>query len=176
MKINITARKMDVSDALKERLDKKLSKLDKYFGTNTEANVILLLEKSRQVVEVTVHFSNMIFRAEESSYDMYISIDRVIDMLEHQIRKNKSRLEKKLHASAFVPDVAADAVLPVDEEAEYTIVKNKKFFVKPMSIEEAILQMNLLGHAFYMFKDIDSDKLNTVYKRRNGDYGLIETE
>ncbi len=171
MKIKITGRRIDVTAGLSEYTEKKLSKLDKYFGENTTANVTLSVQKERQIIEVTIFHEGMIFRAEVANEDMYAAIDRVEDVLERQIRKQKTRLEKKLKQGAFVAD---GNFADLKEEKEFKIVKTKKYENKPMSVEEAILQMNLLGHNFYIFNNSDTDDKNVVYKRNDGNYGLIE--
>lgn len=173
MKISINSRRMDVSDDLKARVNKKLGKLSKYFGVETDANVMLCMEKSRHIAEVTVHFGGMIYRAEVSSHDMYESVDKATDIIERQIRKNKTRLEKRLHKTAFTNDIES---VPgnFEEEGEFKIVKNKKFPIKPMCVEEAILQMNLIGHEFFVFTNDQTEDMNIVYKRKDGNYGLIE--
>ena len=118
----------------------------------------------------------MIYRAEEEAGDMYSAIDRASEILERQIRKNKIRLEKNLRKSAFVPDVINDAFYEVAEETDFNVVKTKRISVKPMEVEEAILQMNLLNHQFFVFKDGKTGGVNIVYKRKDGAYGLIETK
>ncbi len=173
MKFKITGRKIDVTEGLKEYTTSKLSKLDKYFGAEAEANVTLSVQKDNHIIEVTIHYNGMIYRAEVSDTDMYASIDRVEDVLERQIRKQKTRLEKQLKSGAF-NDVVDFG--DVEEEKEFKIVKTKKYENKPMSVEEAILQMNLLGHAFYIFNNSDTMDKNVVYKRKDGNYGLIELE
>jgi len=175
MKIIITGRKMDVTDALHETINKKVGKLSKFFDEDTIANVTLSVQKDRYTIEVTIHHKGIIFRAEETQNDMYAAIDLVIDVLERQIRKNKTRLSKKLKESAFVAKVAGGVEEnEVEEESEFKIVKTKHHFIKPMSHEEAILQMNLLGHQFFVFSDADTFAPAIVYKRKDGNYGLIE--
>jgi len=177
MKFIITGRKIDVTDGLRNRVHKKLGKLEKFFDEDTEVHVTLTVEKERHIVEVTIPFNGMILRAEEISQDMYNAIDRIVDTLERQIRKNKTRLEKKLRENAFVETVNTDSEpMNVEEEKEFKVVKTKRFAVKPMHIEEAILQMNLLGHQFFVFSNAETDEVNVVYKRKDGNYGLIEPE
>jgi putative sigma-54 modulation protein len=171
MKFIITGRKIDVTEGLKERIYKKLGKLEKFFEKGTEINVTLEVEKGRHIVEVTIPYGSIILRAEESGSDMYSCIDKVVDVLERQIRKNKTRLEKRLKENAFL-NYNEDVV----EEDIFEVVKSKKFAIKPMDVEEAILQMNLLGHQFYMFSNAETDEVNVVYKRKDGNYGLIEPE
>ncbi len=171
MKITITGRKIDITAGLNDYTERKLNKLDKYFGENAEANVTLSVQKDSQIVEVTIYFEGMIFRAEVANEDMYAAIDKAEDVLERQIRKQKTRLEKKLRSEAFAPTSEFEHI---KEEEEFKIVKTKTYENKPMSVEEAILQMNLLGHNFYIFNNSATDDKNVVYKRKDGNYGLIE--
>jgi len=173
MKINITGRKIDISLGMRSYTEKKLAKLDKFFDETANAQATLSVEKDRQTAELTIYYGEFVYRAENTSQDMYASIDNAVDLIERQIRKNKTRLEKKLRGGAF--DALPDA--PVEsEETEFKIVKSKKHAIKPMSPEEAILQMNLLGHEFFVFHNDETDKIDVVYKRKDGNYGLIEAE
>ncbi|NLY43112.1 MAG: ribosome-associated translation inhibitor RaiA [Clostridiaceae bacterium] len=178
MKFIITGRKIEITDALRDRVRKKIGKLEKYFGPETEAHVTLKVEKDRHIVEVTIYFDGIILRAEEVNHDMYASIDRIVDTLEGQIRKNKTRLEKRLKDDAFLMEKVSSEPINdnIEEETEFRIVRTKRFAIKPMSVEEAILQMNLLGHQFFVFFNADTEEVNVVYKRRDGNYGLIEPE
>ena len=173
MKVNITGRKINLRESFKEHTQKKLEKIDRFFGDDADAQVTVSLEKDRKTVEVTVKNKGMIYRAEETAVDPEDALDAVVDALVRQIRKNKTRVEKRLRESAF-------DMLPVDdepfEEEDYAVVRTKKFPVKPLDVEEAILQMNLLGHQFYMFRNMDSGEVNVVYVRHDGTYGLIEPE
>lgn len=172
MKTTIVARKMDLTSGMKEYVEKKLSKLDKFFDEDAEAKITMSVEKSRQKIEATIINRNTIFRVEEVTSDMYVTMDKVIDDMERQIRKNKTRLEKKLRNEAFADFGILD--VPVEEEKEFNIIKTKSFTTKPMSNEEAILQMNLLGHTFFVYKNDQTEKNNIVYKRKDGNYGIIE--
>jgi len=177
MKFIISGKKIEITDGLRDRVYKKLGKLDKFFDEDTEVYVTMGVEKDRHMVEVTIPFNGMLLRAEEVSHDMYNSIDRIVDTLERQIRKNKTRLEKKLRENAFVETVDSDVSnMQVEEEKNFNIVKTKRFAIKPMNVEEAILQMNLLGHQFFVFSNAETDEVNVVYKRKDGNYGLIEPE
>ena len=171
----ISGKNIEVTQALKEKINKKLGKLDKFFSPQTEAHVTLSVQKNRHIVEVTIPTNGITLRGEVASEDMYSSIDKVEDILERQIRKNKTRLAKRLHVDTFKPEYF-DSGVTVEEETEFPIVRTKRFAIKPMPVEEAILQMNLLGHEFYMFSNADTEKVNVVYKRKNGGYGLIEPE
>ena len=173
MKLQITGRKIDVTPGLKDYTTSKLSKLDKFFGDEANADVTLSVQKDNHTIEVTVQHKGIIYRAEVTEPDMYASIDRVEDVLERQIRKQKTRLEKQLKLGAFEYEPTFD---DVEEEEEFKIVKTKTYSAKPMSAEEAILQMNLLGHSFYIFQNSDTMDKNVVYKRKDGNYGLIELE
>ena len=173
MKLTFTGRKIDVTAGLKDYTTGKLSKLDKFFGDEATGDVTFSVQKDDHIIEVTIHHKGIIYRAEVSEPDMYASIDRVEDVLERQIRKQKTRLEKQLKSGAF--DSFADYG-DVEEEEEFKVVKTKTYSAKPMSVEEAILQMNLLGHAFYIFNNSDTLDKNVVYKRKDGNYGLIELE
>lgn len=170
MKIVIITRKFEPTEDVRERVQKKLNKLDKFFTKETEARVAFKEEGGKVRVEVTIRQDGAIFRAEESDKEVYNAIDRVQDVLERQIRKNRTRLEKKMH---FTKESFSDFA---DDEAEddIKISKIKRFEILPMTVEEAILQMNLLSHEFYMFRNSDTGAVNLVYKRRNNDYGLIE--
>ncbi len=180
MNFIITGRKIEVTDGLRERIYKKLGKLEKFFNEDTEVHVTMKVIKDQHIVEVTIPYGGIIFRAEESGYDMYSSIDRIVSILERQIRKNKTRLEKRLKEGAFAFDPltngAKSKAPDVDEEVDFKVVRTKRFAIKPMNIEEAILQMNLLGHQFFVFSDAETEEVNVVYKRKDGNYGLIEPE
>jgi len=171
MKFKFTGRKIDVTDGLRDYTTNKLSKLDKFFGAEANADVTLSVQKDDHIIEVTIYYNGMIYRAEVSDADMYAAIDRVEDVLERQIRKQKTRLEKQLKSGAFNETAEFGEV---EEEPEFKIVKTKRYENKPMSVEEAILQMNLLGHSFYIFNNADTMDKNVVYKRKDGNYALIE--
>ncbi|MGE5628713.1 MAG: ribosome hibernation-promoting factor, HPF/YfiA family [Solirubrobacterales bacterium] len=180
MKITVSGKNMEITPALRGAVEKKLSKLERFFNPNVEAHVTFSVEKnkslqkSKQVIEVTIPFNGVILRGEEATEDMYASIDLVVDKLESQIRKQKTKLERKTHGDSlryqYIPDVEEDT------KNELQIVRTKRFAIKPMSSEEAVLQMELLGHSFFVFKDSDSEEVNVVYKRKDGNYGLIEPE
>ncbi|MDD5602864.1 MAG: ribosome-associated translation inhibitor RaiA [Eubacteriales bacterium] len=175
MKYIITARNFDVTEGLKERIYKKMGKLEKFFNQDTEAAVTLNIQKNRHRVEVTIPFNGVIIRAEEENGDMYSSIDKVVDVVERQIRRNRTRLEKRLREGAFRSEETM-AGQNIEEEKEFNIIKIKRFEIKPMPVEEAILQMNLVGHEFYVFINSGNSRTNVVYRRKNGGYGLIEPE
>ena len=177
MKITITGRKVMLRDNFKERVEKKLSKFNRIFDEDAEANVTVTLEKDRQTVEVTIKQHGMVYRAESTTHEMNESLDKVIDILGRQIRKNKSRLAKKLRSGLIEEYIAIGHEEPEEEdESEYKVVRSKQFPVKPLDVEEAILQMNMVGHQFYMFRNFETGEINVVYRRKNGTYGLLEPD
>ncbi|MDR1631160.1 MAG: ribosome-associated translation inhibitor RaiA [Oscillospiraceae bacterium] len=173
MKITIVGRKCTPRDSFKERAEKKLAKVEKFFGDSATAKVTATAEKTSKIVEITINNEGMIFRAEEHAEDMVEALDACIDALIRQIRKNKTRVEKKLRSGAFDDYLSGD---PVPEETEFEIVRTKSVPVKPQTVEEAILQMNLLGHQFYLFTNAETNHLAVVYRRKGQGYGLIEPE
>jgi len=175
MKFIISGKNFDVTEPLKERVNKKLGKLEKFFNSETEAQVTMSVQKNRHILEVTILANGITLRAEVTGEDMYGCIDKAEDILERQIRKNKTRLEKRLHTGVFKPEYF-NADVHVEEETDFQVVRTKRFAVKPMPVDEAILQMNLLGHEFFMFTNAQTNQVNVVYKRKNGGYGLIEPE
>lgn len=175
MKVTVIAKNIELTQALKEIVQKKISKLEKYFEVEVEAKATLSVQKSRQIIEVTIPFNGAILRGEESTEDMYKSIDLVEDKLERQIKKQKTRLSRRNNGSLKFATIN-DSGLDSTEEDEGSLVKVKKFGVKPMNSEEAILQMDLLGHNFFVYQDAESSKVNVVYKRKDGNYGLLEPE
>ena len=177
MKIAITSRKVNLRDNFKERVEKKLSKFNRIFDEDAQANVTVTLEKNRQTVEITIRQNGMVYRAEQTAEEMNDALDAVIDVLGRQIRKNKCRLEKKMRA-AVLDDFLAQEELEEDdmEEKEYEVVRSKRFPVKPLDVEEAILQMNMVGHQFYMYRNAETGEINGVYRRKEGTYGLLEPE
>ena len=172
MIITITGRKVNLRDSFKERVEKKLSKFDRLFEKEAHASVTVTLEKNRQTVEVTIRNGGMVYRAEETAFEMEEALDKVMDSLARQIRKNKTRLEKRLYAQSL-EDLYPE---PVEEEADFQVVRTKRLPIKPLDVDEAILQMNMLGHEFFMFRNADTNEINVVYHRKNGDYGLLEPE
>ena len=176
MKFTIMERKIRVSDELQEYAKRKLSKLDRFFGEEAHADLRFRTEREQQIVEVTVVYNGMVYRAERGTTDMYASVDAVVSLLERQIRKNKTRLEKRLREGAFEREINLEPHEEMMEE-NYDVIRHKRFSVKPMSVEEAILQMNMLGHQFFVFKNVDEDNaFSVIYHRGAGGYGLIENE
>jgi len=180
MEIFVRGKNIKVTEAIESYVKEKLNRLDTYLGDseNVKANVLLNVHGRSQKVEVTIPLKNFILRAEDVQEDLYAAIDTVADKLQRQIRKNKTRLASKKMKTVAVQDFIFDKIEDIEEEEdkEEKIVKRKKVEVKPMSEEEAILQMELLGHQFYIFKDAETLKPTLVYKRKEGNYGVIETE
>ena len=172
MKMTVTTRKAILHPTFHQRAEKKLAKLDKFFDSNATTVITVSQEKNRQRVEITIHNSGMFFRAEETAEEAVETIDKLVEVLLRQIRRNKTRLEKRMHSGAFLGELPWDET--ETDESDYRVVRTKKFAVKPMDVEEAILQMNLIGHQFYMFRNVDTNEINVVYARHNGDYGLLE--
>lgn len=175
MKIKITGKNIEVTNALRDVIEKKINKLDKYFYPDVEANVTLSVQKNNHIIEVTIPFDGVILRGEESTDDMYTSIDNVLEKLERQIRKHKTKLDRKLKEN---PLKVFRAFTNEQEEIDDKplIVKTKKFAIKPMPADEAVMQMDMLGHSFFVFLNAETEEVNVVYKRKDGRYGLIEPE
>ena len=176
MRFQYTEKKVTLPENVHKYAEKKVMKLERFFGTDADALVTFSVEKNRNNVEITVHAANTYFRASESTSDMFASIDAAVATIERQIRKNKTRLAKKLRDGAFEREVQPESI-PADDAGEngaFEVVRRKRFPIKPMSVEEAILQMDLLEHTFFVFRDVASDgAVAVVYRRKNGGYGLI---
>ena len=175
MRYTIVGRNIEVTPGLREAVEDKIGKLDRYFTPDTEVNVTMSVQRDRQNIEVTIPIKGSIIRAEESSSDMYVSIDLVEEVIERQILKYKKKLVDRKQSSPSFSDTFLQEDTPISED-EIKIVKTKKFAVKPMDPEEACLQMELLGHSFYVFLNSESDQVCVVYRRKGGTYGLIEPE
>ena len=175
MRFVIVGRNIEVTPGLRSTIEEKIGKLGRYFNPDTEVNVALSVQKERQNIEVTIPIKGTIIRAEESSNDMYVSIDLVEEIIERQILKYRKKLIDRKQSSPAFSDAFLQEDTPVAEE-EIKIVKTKRFAVKPMDPEEACLQMELLGHSFYVFLNAEDDQVCVVYKRKGGTYGLIEPE
>ncbi|SUY46688.1 ribosome-associated protein [Clostridium putrefaciens] len=174
MKIVVMAKNIELTKALKETVEKKLSKLEKYFNPSVEAHATLSVQKNRQIIEVTIPFNGVILRGEESTDDLYASIDLVVDKLERQIRKQKTKLLRRNTGDSL----RFQSIIAYEDkgEEEPKVVKTKKFAIKPMGTEEAVLQMELLAHSFFVYQNADTGEVNVIYKRKDGNYGLIEPE
>ena len=174
MKMTIVGRKCAAGPAFQERCEKKLAKVGRFFDDAATANVTVTVEKSRQTVEITVKSKGLLLRAEQTAADMLDALEDACDAIVRQIRKNKTRLEKRGHSS--IPADYDFKGADVEEEYEFNVVRSKKFPMKELEVDEAILQMNMLGHQFFLFKNSATGQMNVVYKRHQGDYGLIEPE
>lgn len=174
MRYIISGKNIDVTEGLKEAIYDKLGKLEKYFNSDTEVIVTLSVEKQRQQIEVTIPVKGSIIRAEQVSDDMYVSIDLVEEIIERQMKKYKTKLVNKLHAASHFQQEYID--METEDDENIKIVRTKRFAVKPMDVEEACIQMELLGHNFFVFRNAETDEVNVVYKRKGGTFGLIEPE
>ncbi len=173
MKTTISAKKMQIpqnfTDYAQQRID---SKLGKFFGDDADVKIVISEHKTEIVIELTVRYNSMLYRAERSAVDKNAALDDAIDKIIRQIRKNKTRVEKRLKDTAFKESFTE----LVPEQTDYEIIKHKKFKMRPMDIEEAILQMNLLGHNFFMFTNAATGEINVVYKRAEGNYAVLEPD
>ena len=177
MRISITGKNIAVSDYLNDLVNKKVGKLERYFPQDADVFVTLSVEKNRHIVEVTIPYEGGVIRGEEITGDMYASIDNVLDKLEKQIIRHRTRLEKCLRVGA-VREIETRLGVEIDEAEEEgpKIVRVKRFAIKPMSEEEAMLQIEMVGHSFYVFLNSETNQMNVLYKRKDGNYGLIEPE
>ncbi|WP_094603801.1 ribosome hibernation-promoting factor, HPF/YfiA family [Sporomusa silvacetica] len=178
MAIVVRGKNIDITPALKDYVTKRVGKITKYFdgASMGEITAILTVNKGRHIVEVTVPINGILLRGEEETPDMYTSIDLVIEKLEKQIEKYKTKLSRKLKSGSFKTDLIPATPLATVSEDEFDIVKTKRFAIKPMVVDEAVMQMNLINHDFYVFANADTEEVNVVYRRRDGRYGLIEPE
>ena len=174
MKVIITSKNMNASDHLKQTIESKLDRLGKYFSNDIVANVTLTMEKGRQKIEATINAKGTIFRAEETTNDAYNGVDRVVEKLSSQMSRFKTKLQRKHkdHKELQLEDLPEIAG---EELEEMRVVRKKTFDLMPMTVDEAIMQMELLEHTFYVFLNVESDTVNVAYKRRDNDYGLLET-
>ena len=175
MKFTFAEKHMASSDDLRAYAEKKINKLDRFFKNEAEAFVTFSIERGRFLAEITIHSNGLYYRASELTNDMYASVDSGVAAIERQIRRNKTRLEKRLREGALEREtIPAYAAIEDEPDDEFKVIRSKRFSIKPMSVEEAILQMNLLNHEFFMFRNVDDDgAVSVVYKRNNGGYGLI---
>ena len=178
----VRGRNMEVTPALKDYVEKRVGKIAKYFDKVGEITVLLTVSKGRHTVEVTVPIDNgFVLRGEEATMDMYTSIDLVVEKLERQIHKHKTKLQRRFREGGFKAELAAEeskaAKVRADEKedtGEYTVVRTKHFSIKPMDEQEAIMQMNMINHDFYVFRDAKTEEISVVYRRADGNYGLIQ--
>lgn len=176
MKTTITGKNIELTQGIKDAVEERFTKLDKYFTKDTEAIVTLIVEKERQKIEVTIPMKGQYLRAEEITSDMYASIEAVTNTLEAQLKKHRQKIIGRQQADStaiFAQDYLEDKT---EDEEQIKIIKSKKFDMKPMYPEDACLEMELLGHDFFMFRNAETDEINVVYKRKNKAYGLIEPE
>jgi putative sigma-54 modulation protein len=182
MNYNIRGENIEVTPAIRDYVEKKIAKLERYFTETPTANVNVNLKTytdKKAKVEVTIPMPNLVLRAEEVHADMYAGIDLITDKLERQIRKHKTKVNRKMREKGSLNSMFAvvnDEAVTVEDDNELELVRQKSFDLKPMDSEEAILQMNMLGHSFYVFTNADTSRTNVVYKRKDGRYGLIETQ
>ena len=180
MTINVRGKNVDITPALREHVTKRVSKINKYFDVSGDITATLTVEKGRHIAEVTVPVNGMLLRGEESTADMYASVDMVVKKLEKQIEKYRTKLSRRV---SFKPEMIFTQTAPAtaelqddDTSGDFKIVKTKRFAIKPMAVQEAILQMNLINHDFYVFANSDTEEVNVIYRRKDGKYGLIEPE
>lgn len=183
MAINVRGKNIEITPALRDHVTKRVSKINKYFDASGDISAILTVEKGRHIVEVTVPVNGMLLRGEESTNDMYASIDMVIKKLEKQIEKYRTKLSRRVtfkpetvSAPASIATAADIGEQEEDSSEDFKIVKTKRFAIKPMAVQEAVLQMNLLHHDFYVFANSETEDVNVIYRRKDGKYGLIEPE
>ena len=178
MELNIRGDKIKITKAMKDYIEEKISKLDKYLekGKDVKANVIVKVKGHEQTIEITIPLKSFILRSEETQEDFYAAVDKTIDKLERQVRKNKTRLMTKHEKASYDFNFDGIVVDKKEEKEDHKVVKRKTIEVKPMSEEEAILQMDLLGHQFFMYKDSETMDIAVVYKRKDGNYGVLESE
>ncbi len=174
MNLVISGKNLDITEGLRSAVEEKISKLERYFTDSTEVHVTLSTEKNRQKIEITIPMKGSIIRAEEVSSDMYVSIDLVEEVIERQLRKYKNKLIDKEQNAAHLNQAFIEE--DVYDEEEIEIIRSKKFAMKPMDPEEACVQMELLGHNFFVFRNSETEEVNVVYKRKGNTYGLIEPE
>lgn len=171
MRMNITAKKMQLNQAFTDYAEKKVKKLDRFFPDDADCKITLTEQKNMITAELTLNAGGLIFRAEQKAQDKNTALDACIDRIIRQIRKNKTKVEKQLHST--IKESFDDAV---EEQVEFEVVKHKRFILHPMTVDEAILQMNMLGHSFFMFKNGASGEINVVYRREDGNYAVLEPE
>ncbi len=176
MKFIIIGKNIDVTPGLREAVESKLGKLERYFTPNTEIHVTLSVQKGHQKIEVTIPVKGGMVRSEQESSDMYVSIDLVEEVIERQLRKYKNKLVARGQEGGNLKQEFFESEDTVEDDGEIKIVRTKKFGFKPMYPEDACVQMELLGHDFYVFCNAESDEVNVVYRRKNGTFGLIEPE
>jgi putative sigma-54 modulation protein len=175
MKFIITGKNIDVTEALRDKIHEKVGKLEKFFKKETEVHATMKVQKNNHIMEVTIPFNKMVFKASETHSDMYTSIDKVVDSLERQVVKNKAKSSRKSHESKFKhPEYKWDDTQ--NEEDNVRHINEKKFEVKPMSVEEAVLQLEILENDFFMFMNSESKKINVIYKKKDGNFQILDPD
>lgn len=179
MIFNVRGENIEITNALREYVEKKVGRVEKYFDTppTSDVKVTMKVVKDVHTVEVTIVFPNLVLRGEESNTDMYAAIDLVVEKIERQIKKYKTKVNRKFRQDGNIKNLFKESPLNgKEDEDELKVVRTKRFNIKPMDVEEAILQMDMLGHSFFVFSSAETDEMNVVYKRKDGRYGLIEPE
>ena len=175
MKININGKGIKIDELLRQRIEEKLGKFNRIFGDEAVANVKVRPEGDQKIIEVTLKIQNHFYRAETIADDIFTALDQTVEVLEGQIRKHKTKIEKQIHDYSYMKEyLKTQATLPEDLAEESKIIKRKSFEITPMDADEAVLQMEMLGHSFLLYIDRETDKVCVVYKRKDGNYGLIE--
>jgi putative sigma-54 modulation protein len=175
MKVNIHGKGIKVGDQLQQRIEEKLGKFNRFFGDDAVANVKVRPDGDLKVIEVTLKIQKHYYRAECAADDIFTALDEAVEVLEGQFRKHKTRMEKKIHDYAYMKEyLLTEVPIPAETEDEIQIIRRKTFDLAPMDAEEAVLQMETLGHSFLLFLDMETEKVCAVYKRKDGHYGLIE--
>lgn len=180
MQVIIKGKNLDITPAMRRYTEKKVSKLGKFFDDNLEIviEVAFDVQRSQEMVEITAHVNGLLLRAEGRTDDMYASVDAAVDKLERQVRKYKTRLQKRFHSGPKLSEVVAEEEANQEDDAGDfpKVVKTKRFAIKPMEVEEAVMQMELLGHDFFVYRNADTNEVNVLYRRKDGNLGLIEPE
>ncbi|MGD9679252.1 MAG: ribosome-associated translation inhibitor RaiA [Vulcanibacillus sp.] len=178
MKYNVRGENIEITSALQEYVERKVGRIEKYFDTppTSEVKVTMRVEKDVHRVEVTIVLPSLVLRGEEENSDMYAAIDLVVEKLERQIKKYKTKINRKFRQDGSIKNLFKDSATNNDDDEEMIVVKTKRFNIKPMDLEEAILQMDMLGHSFFVFSNAETEEMNVVYKRKDGKYGLIDPE
>ncbi len=176
MRVNYTVKKMTLKPSTKDHIEAKLAKLQKFFSDNADVSVMLRLEGNRVTTELTIRDAGTVFRAEDSQVDLVDAFDNAYDNIIRRIRKQKTKLAKRLRVDAFEPiEANVPEIDPISNE-DFKVVRTKSFAIKPLSVQEAILQMQMVGHKFYMFRNEQTNEINVVYERKDGEFGIIEPE
>ncbi len=176
MKITVSGKNIQITDPLRSAVESKLARLEKYFNKEIEAKATLSTQKNLQKIEVTIPVNGTVLRGEEVQEDLYAAIDLVVDKLSRQLRKYKEKLKDREHETIRFENIEGFTQIEMEEAPEYSIVRRKRVGMKPMMEEEAVMQMELLGHTFFVFLNAETDETNVVYKRKDGNYGIIEPE